>query len=569
MSGLDAQMNDDNDNEATQLASQQVQEASQQVTANAHLWGALIPTSPTLSRLDFWRGEPSYTFGRHNSCSYVLRSPKISNVHCTITWRGGEPDGDPAEVLVYDSSTNGTYINGVRIGKGSHRLLEQGNELSFGAAQESSPEHDHRYMYRHFANPENKLGDFFDSYQLSSELGRGAFASVRRAVGVKDGQMYAVKIIQQRRFDAGHTRMFEREMQILRSLNHPNVVQCFDIFPDPSTIFIVMEFVNGGDMLELILGSGGGLAEDICQSLTRDVCSAMDFLHNAGVVHRDIKPENVLVTTGPPRRAKVADFGLAKIVDSATFLKTQCGTPAYLAPEVVLNETGQYTHTVDSWSVGVMVFSMLTMTVPFDDHDDNNDPVQLRRRIAERRVQWHLTEHKSPEAISWLRGMLDEDPVTRMDMHAALMHPWLYDPYDGGQSNASFYNVGASGAGGEHPQNGTNGGTFGGNRNANGAQAPQDGGANGYSGGGGGHTLSVRQQSSEFIYGAKMSTAQLSSEPEPENREPVPVAPEDVSMALDSPRKRRVTSAMDIVDSSPRKRPYPDAHARRRPAAHI
>ena len=90
-------------------------------------------------------------------------------------------------------------------------------------------------------------------------MGRGAFASVRRAIRIRDGETFAVKIIQQRNFNPNHRAMFEREVDILRRLQHPNIVSCEDIFTDPATIFIVMEFVDGGDLLELVLNSGVGL----------------------------------------------------------------------------------------------------------------------------------------------------------------------------------------------------------------------------------------------------------------------------------------------------------------------
>ncbi|EJD42329.1 SMAD/FHA domain-containing protein [Auricularia subglabra TFB-10046 SS5] len=145
----------------------QPDEASQAQSANGHLWGALIPTSQTLKRLDLWRGQNVYTIGRHQNCDFRLASPKISNVHCEITYRGGEEGGDGKEVTVEDKSTNGTFINGIKIGKGKHMLLEQGNELTLGISIEGAVE-EYRYMYRHLGNP-NPPSSIFDQYQLSSD----------------------------------------------------------------------------------------------------------------------------------------------------------------------------------------------------------------------------------------------------------------------------------------------------------------------------------------------------------------------------------------------------------------
>ncbi|EJD32526.1 Pkinase-domain-containing protein, partial [Auricularia subglabra TFB-10046 SS5] len=422
---------------------------------------------------------------------------------------------------------------------------------------------EYRYMYRHLGNP-NPPSSIFDQYQLSSELGRGAFASVRRAIGIMDGNTYAVKVIQQKRLGVTqqHARMFAREIEILRSLDHPNIVRCFGVYSDPTTIYIVMEYVGGGDLLDVVLKSGSGLEEQEAKGLTRDICIAMEYLHDHAIVHRDIKPENVLITTDSPRRAKIADFGLAKIIDSVTFLRTQCGTPAYLAPEVLDSAAtlanGGYTPAVDVWSVGVMVFSMLTMTMPFGDEDEQ---IPVRERLRTRNANWEAMDNNSHDAQDWVRGMLAKEAPERMTMRDALNHRWLLDPY-GDYSFAVPGNATPRSATPTGPRGGFGGGHrgFGGARNGNAPGPSLQGG-----GGGGG----VQESSSVFIYGARAL--------EQENRAPVETGVSSLGlgrMALDSVvvvdppakpapakaapvklgRKRPATTSMEQVVQSPVKK---------------
>ncbi|KAH7050976.1 kinase-like domain-containing protein [Auriculariales sp. MPI-PUGE-AT-0066] len=386
----------------------------------------LTNNAPASIRVDFWRSRESYTLGRGVHNDVPLVSPKISacNNHCIISWRG-----DDMEVVVEDLSTNGTFINGQRIGRNNKQLLSQGQEISFGTATEDpTARQEFRYMYRHFGGGPAASGGIFDDYQLSTELGKGAFASVRRAIGIKDGNTYAVKIINQRlwHMNPGTQKMFQREMTIMSQLTHPNIVQWYQTYYDPSTIFLVMEFVNGKDLLELVIHSGTD--DTMSRCITHNICSGVGFLHANNIVHRDLKPENVLIQNGPPMLAKIADFGLAKVVDDQTMLKVrQCGTPVYLAPEVVLRPPGQeagYTELVDSWSTGVIVYSMLTMSMPFPEEDEEMD---IRDRMRMRQVMWDQFTGVTNEAVDFCRRLIEPDIALRMSMEQALAHAWLND----------------------------------------------------------------------------------------------------------------------------------------------
>ncbi|EPQ57134.1 Pkinase-domain-containing protein, partial [Gloeophyllum trabeum ATCC 11539] len=428
--------------EYTQEATQSTQQASQSqpvVQNEAHLWGFLQPCSSELTRIDLWKSIPIYQFGRNENKTagnnIVFPGLKISNIHCTIEWDGREDIN--STITVHDKSSNGTFINGARIGKGQYGILREGNEIAFGTPhpQENAME-DYRFLFRLTAGGPPVTG-FYKEYDVGQQLGKGTFASVYKAIHKETGQWYAVKIIDLSKVrkpteaDANgkpksKTSTFGREIMILESLQHPNICQLKEAFfqTEIKTINLVLELVEGGDLLDYIL-KRGGVVEAEAQHLAYQICDALAYIHSRGIAHRDLKPENVLLTKDSPPVVKVADFGLAKAVDSLTMLRTMCGTPSYLAPEVVTQTSSKegYDQIVDSWSVGVIVFSMLTNTSPFLE----NSKLELMPRIVQRSIDWYTLENcgASPYAVQFVRRLLETDPSRRMTLDQARFDPWL------------------------------------------------------------------------------------------------------------------------------------------------
>ncbi|KAG6832035.1 hypothetical protein H0H87_003016 [Tephrocybe sp. NHM501043] len=416
-------MDDIEETQETQQQTQPTQQSSQHAgeDMNGHLWGYLQPCGSGLTRIDFWRITPRYKLGRSkelNDC--VLPGPKISNQHCVITWEGE----NAANAVVIDKSSNGTFINGLKIGRDQTRVLREGNEIAFGTCmpQPGSLE-DYRFIYRHTATAPPTTG-LYAFYDIIDELGKGSFAVVMKAVCRKSGEYVAVKIIQERgvRSPGDQTaqprkEVFNREISILEKLKHPNICELKEVFyqEDAKELNLVLELVEGGDLLDYIL-SKGGLTEAETQHITYQLCDALAYIHSQNVAHRDLKPENVLLTKDSPPKVKVADFGLAK---------TMCGTPSYLAPEVVSQQNNEgYDNLVDSWSVGVIVFSMLTNSSPFIEEEGQRD---VRTRVIERTVDWNLLNsmNVSENVIDFVRNLMEEDPRQRMTLTNALHHPWL------------------------------------------------------------------------------------------------------------------------------------------------
>ncbi|KAL4073772.1 kinase-like domain-containing protein [Scleroderma yunnanense] len=453
--------------EETQQATQSTQSSSQQnpnnTDANAHLWGFLQPCGSQLRRIDFFKIVPTVRIGRHQEGNeVVLPGGRVSNKHCRIIWDGKEDE--KSAVIVADYSSNGTWINGVRIGKDKTAILKEGNEIAFGTPQpQPGSLEDYRFIYRHTAAGPPKKG-IHAFYDISHELGKGSFATVMKAISRATGQWYAIKMIQESRIRRAAAQdnsrqtdkdqkdcAFIREISILETLDHVNICKLKEVFREGDNIDLVLEYVDGGDLLEFIL-KNNGLNEPMAIHITRQICEALAYIHGKGIAHRDLKPENVLLTSENPPVVKVADFGLAKVVDSLTFLKTMCGTPSYLAPEVVTQNSDEgYSHLVDSWSVGVIVFSMLTSSSPFIEDDTQRD---IKIRIAERVIDWGTLDVAgvSDLAKDFIRELLEYDPLKRLSLTAARRHPWLNQNRPASQpreihvdsSVASFGPVGSS-----------------------------------------------------------------------------------------------------------------------------
>ncbi|KAF5320932.1 hypothetical protein D9619_001805 [Psilocybe cf. subviscida] len=443
---IDYGMEYDEDSLEETQQTQSTQQASQPPesdTVDEHLWGYLQPCSAALTRIDFWRIHPKYSIGRNTETNQVvLPGFKVSNSHCIISWDG--VDSSRGGVLVTDLSSNGTFINGEKIGKQKTRILNEGNEIAFGTSipqPQNNGLEDYRFVYRHVAGGPPTSG-LYANYDIGLELGKGSFATVRKAVHRETGTWYAVKMIgaaKTVRQSGGGGRdrnaTFAREIHIMEQLEHRNICKLVEtFFQDDGSVNLVLELVEGGDLLEYILKTGTGVEELPARDITYQICDALAYIHSKGITHRDLKPENVLLTRDNPPLIKVADFGLAKVVDSLTMLRTMCGTPSYLAPEVVTDAPDGYDNLVDSWSVGVIVFSMLTNQGPFQDEDGHES---VKARILNRHVEWEVLNHTkyplSIEAKRFIGRLLEDNPRQRMSLTSGLSHPWLrqHTPFHG------------------------------------------------------------------------------------------------------------------------------------------
>uniref|UniRef100_A0A8C9TGZ3 Serine/threonine-protein kinase n=1 Tax=Scleropages formosus TaxID=113540 RepID=A0A8C9TGZ3_SCLFO len=249
-------------------------------------------------------------------------------------------------------------------------------------------------------------------YQIFADevLGSGQFGVVYGGKHRKTGRDVAVKVIDKLRFPTKQESQLRNEVAILQVMQH-----CF-------FVFVVMEKLHG-DMLEMILSSEKGrLPERLTKFLITQILAALRHLHFKNIVHCDLKPENVLLASAEPfPQVKLCDFGFARIIGEKSFRRSVVGTPAYLAPEVLLNQG--YNRSLDMWSVGVIMYVSLSGTFPFNEDEDINDQIHNAAFMYPPNPWKHI----SPEAIDLINNLLQVKMRKRYSVDKSLSHSWLQD----------------------------------------------------------------------------------------------------------------------------------------------
>jgi calcium/calmodulin-dependent protein kinase I len=265
-------------------------------------------------------------------------------------------------------------------------------------------------------------GAIRDQYELGKELGSGTFSTVRVAKHKATGRDVAVKIIDKANVDTSKEAL-RTEVQILMRVEHPNIVKLFEIYESPRKVYLVMELLQGGELFDRIVNVyPNGYSERDASIIIYKLVSAIDYLHTRGIVHRDLKPENLLyVSDSPAADIKITDFGLAKIMRDDDMLKTACGTPSYVAPEVLLNQG--YGEAVDLWSIGVVMYVILCGYPPFF----SESTPELFDQICEGSFQFQSPywDNVSTSAKDLISRLLQVDPTKRFTTKQVLNHPWI------------------------------------------------------------------------------------------------------------------------------------------------
>lgn len=259
-------------------------------------------------------------------------------------------------------------------------------------------------------------------YHVRSVIGVGGFASVRAAYDRETNLKVAVKTIEKA---SGTDAFLQREINIMRTVQHPNVVRTLDIFESTKNYHIVMEFLPKGSLFDL-MKPYRKFDEPFVRGLMHQILQGLAYLHSNGIAHRDLKPENILLQGENPICAKIADFGLSNFYEecSGVLMKTLIGTPQFVAPELVKNEA--YGMEVDLWAIGMMTFNMLTGVLPFSE-----DEVLEKYRSGRFQVEYKPSKWRnlSQEAMSFTQMLLCVDASRRLNAVGALHHKWFKDDY--------------------------------------------------------------------------------------------------------------------------------------------
>lgn len=199
-----------------------------------------------------------------------------------------------------------------------------------------------------------KITDF---YKIEDELGAGSFGVVRYAVNKLTGQEVAVKIIDRKDLGEDEEVALKTEVEILSNLDHPNVVKMFEVFEEEDYLYIILELMTGGELFDRIVEKESYSEKEAADTI-RPIVDAIRYCHENDIIHRDLKPENLLYETKEEESIiKISDFGLARFLQSDMFASTACGTPGYVAPEIVSGKG--YGAAVDVWSIGITLYILL------------------------------------------------------------------------------------------------------------------------------------------------------------------------------------------------------------------
>lgn len=251
-------------------------------------------------------------------------------------------------------------------------------------------------------------------------LGRGHYGTVRLAVSESKGStVVAVKTIAKSKINKS-LKLIHRELELLKELDHPNIVKFYENYQDNEHFHIVMEYCSGGELLDKLLRIGQFDERQVAFQMDKAL-RAIKYLHERGIVHRDIKPQNFMYSSKThDAEIKLIDFGLSRHFEPNETLQSQVGTPYFTAPEVL---TGSYDCSCDLWSLGVMLYLLLSGTLPFE----GDTTAALAKAILTTQPDFSRKEWAriTPLAKSLVKDLLEKDPKKRITAEKALEHPWI------------------------------------------------------------------------------------------------------------------------------------------------
>ncbi|XP_043190987.1 serine/threonine-protein kinase BRSK2-like [Amphibalanus amphitrite] len=252
-------------------------------------------------------------------------------------------------------------------------------------------------------------------YRLEKTLGKGQTGLVKLGVHCMTGRKVAVKIVNKEKLSESVLQKVEREIAIMKLIDHPHVLGLYDVYDNKKYLYLVLEHVSGGELFDYLVKKGR-LTPKEARRFFRQIISALDFCHSHSICHRDLKPENLLLDE--KNNIRVADFGMASLQPDGHTLETSCGSPHYACPEVIRGEKYDGRR-ADVWSCGVILYALLVGALPFDD--DN-----LRQLLEKvKRGTFHIPHFVPPDCQNLLRGMIDVNPETRLKLREINRHPWV------------------------------------------------------------------------------------------------------------------------------------------------
>ncbi|KAI8094833.1 kinase-like domain-containing protein [Gilbertella persicaria] len=396
-------------------------------------WAFLQPLDPSYTSKYLTKREPDHNgrvgflIGRAEDCDVRVKMDAISKQHCLIYMETGATDkAKGIRIYIEDKSFNGTFVNGQHLGNGRRVLLRNGDEIQLLR----SPKFHNPDKYKFFRilfPPKYEANTCESEYEFGSLLGSGSFASVRLATHRITKRNYAIKILEKVRFSK-KPKMLDsivNEIGIMNSMTkHPLVVQMIRTFNELQKMYLVLEYVPDGELFQYVVDNKF-LDEDTTRFIFWQLFTAIKFLHKNNIAHRDLKPENVLLANRETLHIKVSDFGLAKSEERNQAFDSQCGTPNYIAPEILdPAKHRSYGKKCDLWSLGVMLYICLCGFPPFSEE---NGPPSMKMQIKTGAYSFPSPwwDKISDNAKDLINKLLTVDPKQRLDIDGALDHDWM------------------------------------------------------------------------------------------------------------------------------------------------
>uniref|UniRef100_A0A8C5D665 Serine/threonine-protein kinase BRSK2-like n=1 Tax=Gouania willdenowi TaxID=441366 RepID=A0A8C5D665_GOUWI len=259
----------------------------------------------------------------------------------------------------------------------------------------------------HYAN-------YVGPYRLEKTLGKGQTGLVKLGVHCVTCQKVAVKIVNREKLSESVLMKVEREIAILKLIEHPHVLKLHDVYENKKYLYLVLEHVSGGELFDYLVKKGR-LTPKEARKFFRQIISALDFCHSHSICHRDLKPENLLLDE--KNNIRIADFGMASLQVGDSLLETSCGSPHYACPEVIRGEKYDG-RKADAWSCGVILFALLVGALPFDDDNLRNLLEKVKLGV------FHMPHFIPPDCQNLLKGMIEVDAGKRLTLEQIQKHTW-------------------------------------------------------------------------------------------------------------------------------------------------
>ncbi|XP_025905549.1 MAP/microtubule affinity-regulating kinase 4-like [Nothoprocta perdicaria] len=259
------------------------------------------------------------------------------------------------------------------------------------------------------------------NYRLLRTIGKGNFAKVKLARHILTGREVAIKIIDKTQLNPTSLQKLFREVRIMKGLNHPNIVKLFEVIETEKTLYLVMEYASAGEVFDYLV-SHGRMKEKEARAKFRQIVSAVHYCHQKNIVHRDLKAENLLLDADA--NIKIADFGFSNEFTLGSKLDTFCGSPPYAAPELFQGKKYDGPE-VDIWSLGVILYTLVSGSLPFDGHNLK----ELRERVL--RGKYRVPFYMSTDCENILRRFLVLNPAKRCTLEQIMKDKWINIGYEG------------------------------------------------------------------------------------------------------------------------------------------